>query len=139
MANTRKTSVPLEGFLGQCAPTPDVVPGESGDNTMARVLMAVTGSALALSVSLTPSASADEDEPPRELATIGTVLESVGAEFPGQILNVELEDDDDARSGWAYEVKVLTSDGQVIEIKVDAVSIERLEIEGAHRQRSNGD
>lgn len=139
MAHARLTPALLEGAIGQCAPTPHGRPGGPGDSVMARVLSAVTGSAFALSVALAPSASGDEDELPRELATIGTVLESLGGEFPGQVLKVELEEDDDARSGWAYEVKVLTSDGQVIEIKLDAVSIERLEIERATRQRSNDD
>ena len=39
---------------------------------------------------------------------------------PGDVIEVELDHDDD--HGWEYEVKVLTANGRVREVKLDARS-----------------
>jgi uncharacterized membrane protein YkoI len=54
----------------------------------------------------------------------------VRRDFPGRILSIELEEEEDAPSGWAYEVKVLAASGRVLEIELDSVSLERLAVEG---------
>jgi uncharacterized membrane protein YkoI len=46
------------------------------------------------------------------------------------LLKVELEDEDDAPSGFIYEIKILKSDGSVIEVEYDAKTLKILEVEG---------
>lgn len=58
------------------------------------------------------------------------VLDQVAKDYPGQVLKVELEDDDDACEGkdrsqpceprWVYELKILQSEGRVIKLEIDA-------------------
>ncbi|HUH40213.1 MAG TPA: PepSY domain-containing protein [Castellaniella sp.] len=58
------------------------------------------------------------------------VLDQVAKDYPGQVLRVELEDDDDACEGkdrsppceprWVYELKILQSEGRVIKLEIDA-------------------
>jgi uncharacterized membrane protein YkoI len=69
-------------------------------------------------------ASAREDhERAREAMTSGqvlplrSVLERLEGEHPGQVLEVELEQDD---GRWIYEVKLLQSGGQLLKVKLDA-------------------
>jgi uncharacterized membrane protein YkoI len=59
-----------------------------------------------------------------------SVLEHSRQQFPGRIIKVELEDEDDAPSGFIYEVKILKSDGSVIEVEYDAKTLKVLEVEG---------
>jgi len=89
-------------------------------------LQALVG--LLLSVGLAPPAGASDDhdhERARQAVQAGqvlplrTVLEQLEREHPGQVLEVELEQDDGV---WAYEVKLLTSGGQLVKLKLDARS-----------------
>lgn len=52
-----------------------------------------------------------------QVLPLRTVLERLEREHPGQVLEVELEQDDDQ---WVYEVKLLQNDGQLVKIKLDA-------------------
>ena len=58
------------------------------------------------------------------------VLEQAREQFPGRILKVELEEDDDASTGFVYELKILKRDGSVIEVEYDARTLKVLEVEG---------
>jgi uncharacterized membrane protein YkoI len=52
-----------------------------------------------------------------QVLPLRTVLERLEREHPGQVLEVELEQDD---GQWVYEVKLLQNDGQLVKIKLDA-------------------
>lgn len=53
-----------------------------------------------------------------EILPLARVLERVEQRYPGQVIDVELERDHEAR--WIYEVKVLQRGGSLIKLKVDA-------------------
>jgi len=85
---------------------------------------------LALTVSLLgalPSAgvASDRDDHDRarraleagEVLPLRTVLERVERDYPGQVIEVELERDDGM---WLYEIKLIRSGGAVIELELDA-------------------
>lgn len=83
-------------------------------------------------------AAADDDDHGRaraamaagKIVSMEALLERVRADFPGRVLRIEVEDEDDAPSGWAYEVKVLGDDGVVVEVEYDAATLEVIEVEG---------
>lgn len=52
-----------------------------------------------------------------QVLPLRTVLERLEREHPGQVLEVELEQDDDV---WIYEVKLLQDGGQLLRLKLDA-------------------
>ena len=49
---------------------------------------------------------------------LGEILQIVQARVPGDIIEVELDRSD--KRGWEYEVKVLASNGRVLEVDVNA-------------------
>ena len=55
-----------------------------------------------------------------EILPLASVLPIVQQNVPGDVIEVELDHDDD--HGWEYEVKVLTANGRVREVKLDARS-----------------
>ena len=58
-----------------------------------------------------------------QVLPLTTVLERLGREHPGQVLEVELEQGDGL---WIYEIKLLTADGQLMKLKLDARTAEVL-------------
>ncbi len=52
-----------------------------------------------------------------EVLPLTTILERVAQQHPGQVLGVELEHE---RGRWIYELKLLESDGVLVELEVDA-------------------
>lgn len=52
-----------------------------------------------------------------EVLPLRVVLERVERDYPGQVIEVELERDDGM---WLYEIKLIRSGGSVIELKLDA-------------------
>ena len=64
------------------------------------------------------------------------ILEQVRAELPGEVLEVELEDEDEEEGGahggrgrhgrLVYEFKVLTPDGRLVELYYDAATGRRV-------------
>lgn len=54
-----------------------------------------------------------------QVLPLPTVLEQLAREVPGQVLEVELEQDD---GRWIYEIKLLQAGGQLVKLKVDAQS-----------------
>ena len=97
---------------------------------------------LALLVGLSLAQAGDKHEIEKELlqsgqiVSIDTLLKKVQSEFSGHILKIKLDDEDDAKSGWVYETKILREDGVVIEIEYDAKTLEIVKIEeGKKRDR----
>ncbi|WP_447970242.1 PepSY domain-containing protein [Nitrospira sp. M1] len=62
-----------------------------------------------------------------EFAPIQQLLTRINQEFDGIILEIELEDDD---AHWIYEVKLLTPQGNVLEVEYDAKSMDLLNVKG---------
>ncbi len=62
------------------------------------------------------------------------VLAKVQQKYPGQVLKVEFEDDDDhckkkdpdCEEIWVYEFKIMQAEGRLVKLKVDASSGEIL-------------
>jgi hypothetical protein len=52
-----------------------------------------------------------------EVLPLRTILDRVEREYPGQVLEVELERDG---GRWAYEIRTLRSGGSLVKLKVDA-------------------
>ena len=58
-----------------------------------------------------------------QVLPLTTVLERLAAQHPGQVLEVELER---KAEQWIYEIKMLTTDGQLMKLKLDAGTAEVL-------------
>jgi uncharacterized membrane protein YkoI len=88
-------------------------------------------STLAASLALaSPMALADNDQDRARAAVhagkalpLKTVLERLEREHPGQVLEVELEQED---GRWIYEVKLLQAGGRLVKLELDAASGEVL-------------
>lgn len=97
---------------------------------------------VAVSVSAGSASLADDDEhakAPPNAASFDDALATVQRTYPGRILKVELESEDHGPAAWVYEVKVLTGAGHVLEVKLDAMSLELVGVEGGHSRRSKDD
>jgi len=100
--------------------------------------------ALALPL-LTPAARADDrrdHERARAAVQAGLVLplpallERVQRHTPGQVLEVELEQED---GRWIYELKLLQPGGQLVKLEVDAATGKLLTIKRRKDERSSGE
>jgi uncharacterized membrane protein YkoI len=60
---------------------------------------------------------------------LAEITNSFKAQFAGEIVGVELEVKVKAANGFVYEFKVLTPDGKLKEVKVDAKTAKILKIE----------
>ena len=82
------------------------------------------------------TAWADEHEPvPSAVAPLRELFARVHERFPGNVLEVELEQEEHGRrAGWVYEVRLLTADGHVLKLLYDAASLELLEVKGRGRE-----
>lgn len=71
-----------------------------------------------------------------EILPLDKILATVAVKQPGQILEVEL-DDERAKDGkiWVYEIKGVTTDGKLFKMKVDARTGEVLESRSKSRDR----
>lgn len=52
-----------------------------------------------------------------EVLPLRSVLERVERDYPGQVMEVELERDHDL---WIYEIKMLRANGALLKLKIDA-------------------
>lgn len=56
-----------------------------------------------------------------EVLPLKTILERVEQNFPGQVMDVELERERmGGRERWIYEIKVLRAGGALVKLKLDA-------------------
>jgi uncharacterized membrane protein YkoI len=62
----------------------------------------------------------------KSVIELGQAIELASTHLPGEVLKVELENED---GRFAYEVKVLATDGRVREVKLDAQDGSLIEIE----------
>lgn len=62
-----------------------------------------------------------------EILPLRTVLERVERDYPGQLVEVELERDD---GQWLYEIKLIRSGGEILKLEVDARDGTVLGLEG---------
>lgn len=63
-----------------------------------------------------------------EILPLRTILEQVERDYPGQVMEVDLERED---ARWRYEIKVLRSDGALVKLVFDARDGKRLGGKGA--------
>jgi uncharacterized membrane protein YkoI len=84
-----------------------------------------------------------------EVLPLRTILERVEREYPGQVVDVELEREHESKdkSGperWVYKIKLLRTGGALVKLKVDARTgaiigkKERSGAEHEHRRREEG-
>lgn len=89
-----------------------------------------------VSLLMMPRAGAEEEVPgstvPVDVVPLRHLLGLVHQAYPGRILEVELEQEEEgvAAGVWIYEVKMLTRRGRVYELKYDARTLELLRAEG---------
>lgn len=90
-----------------------------------RVFLALC--AIFLAGASAPGAAHDDHDRARQALEAGevlplrTILERVEREYPGQVVDVELEREDEHGSGrWIYKIKLLRSGGSLVKLKVDA-------------------
>ncbi|WP_439817219.1 PepSY domain-containing protein [Zavarzinia sp. CC-PAN008] len=85
-------------------------------------ILALLGLALALAVAA--PARADDDDAERawhgarsgRLMPLPRIVEAVRQRFPGEVLDVDLDDDDGAPE---YQIRLLMPNGRVLEVEVD--------------------
>ena len=103
--------------------------------------------AIMMALAFAVPAYADEDDQTRarqamlsgNVAPLIDLLKIVEADYEGEILKVELEDEDAGKWGrqrgtvfFIYEIKVLTPNGNLVKLKYDAKSLELLKSEGKY-------
>ena len=78
-----------------------------------------------------------------EVLPLRTILERVEREYPGQVIDVELErEHENGLERWVYKIKLLRTGGALVKLKVDARTgaiIGKKERSGAeHEQERHG-
>ncbi|MCP5150301.1 MAG: PepSY domain-containing protein [Ectothiorhodospiraceae bacterium] len=61
-----------------------------------------------------------------ELLPLAAVLATVASRFPGDVVKTELERE---HGRWLYEIKLITLDGRLVEVEVDARTAAIVEVE----------
>ncbi|MBP7241396.1 PepSY domain-containing protein [Amaricoccus sp.] len=61
-----------------------------------------------------------------EIKRLSDILPGIEAEFGGRAIETEIETDD---GRWVYEIEILTADGRLFEVDVDAVTGEVIDVE----------
>lgn len=99
---------------------------------------------LALALPLLPPAARADDRRDHERARaavqagqvlpLPALLERVQRQAPGQVLEVELEQED---GRWIYELKLLQPGGQLVKLEVDAATGQLLAIKRRKDERSS--
>ncbi len=67
-----------------------------------------------------------------EILPLRAILDRVDRDYPGQIMEVELERDD---ARWLYEIKLLRPDGALVKLKIDARDGALLGIKGPKQKK----
>jgi uncharacterized membrane protein YkoI len=120
----------LPAFIGRSATPPD-----NGRMLLQRFFRLFTAALLGgvlMSAALAPPARASDDDHEQaqravqagEVMPLRSVLERLARDYPGQVLDVELERED---ARWVYEIKLLQADGRRIKLKLDARSADLIE------------
>jgi uncharacterized membrane protein YkoI len=61
-----------------------------------------------------------------DILPLADILPRIEREFAGRAIDTEIETDD---GRWVYELEILTADGRLFEVDVDAATGETLEVE----------
>lgn len=61
-----------------------------------------------------------------QILPLAEILERAQARYPGRVIQIELDDDD---GRMVYEVELVTTDGRLIELELDAASGDILDVE----------
>lgn len=107
------------------------LPVPAGHSDRRSRLAACVLCAAALAVPPASASGKDDHDRARQAVQAGqvlplpTVLERLQREVPGQVLEVELEQE---RERWIYEIKLLTPSGQLTKVKLDARTAEVLRV-----------
>lgn len=65
------------------------------------------------------------------------LLQRVRSKFRGSVLKVELEREEKGEVPWVYKVKLLTPEGDVLELGYDAATLELVVLEGRYRENED--
>ena len=111
-----------------------------------RRLAAILFCALIAGAPLAQAWADDEDEEAAEAALargdarpVQDLLQRVRSKFAGSVLKIELEHEDECGVPWVYEVKLLTPQGDVLELAYDAATLELIGLEGRYRENEGDD
>ncbi|MEZ5628660.1 MAG: PepSY domain-containing protein [Rhodocyclaceae bacterium] len=69
-----------------------------------------------------------------QVLPLPAILERVAQDYPGRVLEVELEDEDDR---WIYEIKLVQPGGRLLKLEVDAADARVLKARGKQRERED--
>jgi len=65
------------------------------------------------------------------VAPLRSLLAQVQKNYPGQVLEVELEKEEYNNTNiWVYEIKLLTKNGNVLKLEYDAINLKLLKLKG---------
>lgn len=105
-------------------------------------------SAFALGIAASAPAWADAGDQDRareamlrgDIAPLADALRIIERQYPGEILEVELEEEDDFNPPvFLYEIKVLSAQGEVLKVKLHAKDLEIIEVKGHDKKKSKKD
>lgn len=100
---------------------------------MPRLPITLLGLLLAGLLFSLPGVARDDHERARqalqagEILPLGELLRRVAQDYPGDVIEVELERD---KGRWIYELEIIRADGALIELEIDASDGSLLSIEG---------
>lgn len=129
--------------MRRCATIATVIPACAATAMPLRRPLPAALLAAALALTVAPAVRAeDHDDHERARAALRAgrilpledILARAGAEFPGDVLDVELEDE---HGRFVYEVKTITTDGRVWKLEYDAATGALLRSRG--RSRHHGE
>jgi uncharacterized membrane protein YkoI len=119
---------------------------DGGGMTPTRRLAAILLCALIAGAPSVQAWADDEDEEAAEAALargdarpVHELLQRVRSKFAGSVLKVELEHEGEGDALWVYEVKLLTLEGDVLELAYDAATLELIALEGRYREHEDDD
>jgi uncharacterized membrane protein YkoI len=89
-------------------------------------------------VSLPALSLADDDKMDRlsaavargEVRPLSDLLEALKGPFPGKVVEVEIDEEDDVPGGFVYEFKILQENGRLLEIELEAATGAVIEVDG---------
>jgi uncharacterized membrane protein YkoI len=117
-----------------------IAPTNTGRAKRAGTATLRTGSLMGVALlvlSASAQASPDDHDQARaaleagEIRPIGEILTKAGAEVPGDVVEIELERE---RGRWVYELKIIATDGRLLEVEMDASDASLIEVEQKHRR-----
>jgi uncharacterized membrane protein YkoI len=75
-----------------------------------------------------------------EILPLDKILAAAAAKYPGQVLEVELEDERvEGTKIWVYEIKAMAPDGKIFKVMVDARTAEVIRMRTRDHHRAKRD